>query len=263
MPIVVPAVPAPDHRSNARWAKSSWNEVTKQLALNQCIGDGFFNAAHGQKERTLATILASLNSLPSFKQEGVLTSGALTAFVTKELAAREVERKADLHATGAGDQEYNDYTRALDDCLQLRDDGDSLQASSRDKTQEQRDREARLKEEGDLVRARAIGMVTPRHKANVNNPGLPPISPSPAKRFKPQQVLQESQDLQKQRLEAQAIDRDAKRKAQEAELDFKKADLEHRRDEEKNRQEAQAANTAQQQQMMSMMMSIIGKMSDK
>ena len=68
----------------------------------------------------------------------------------------------------AGDQECDALTKALDDALQLRDDADALAAGKCTQTQKERQHQARLKEEGDRIRAQSLGMVTSRH--NLSSP---------------------------------------------------------------------------------------------
>ena len=98
----------------------------------------------------------------------ILNQQTLTKMLREELTARAVYRNSDLHASGAGDQECDALTKALDDALQLRDDADALAAGKCTQTQKERQHQARLKEEGDRIRAQSLGMVTSRH--NLSSP---------------------------------------------------------------------------------------------
>lgn len=192
--VVVPGVAA-DHRKGPRWGGSSWTEENKLAALSQCVAENLWAAQHGHIERTKEMICATLNFLPSFKSQGTLYPATLMKMLNKELTTREVQRKADLHGSGVGDQECTDYTRSLDDALQLRDDADDLKSGKSVKSAAERARQARLKEQGDIVRASSLGLVTARRKAP-----SPAGTPSPAlKRFRPQEVMATSQKLQQER----------------------------------------------------------------
>ena len=95
-----------------------------------------------------------------------LNQQTLAKMLRTELTARAVFRNSDLHASGAGDQECDAYTKALDDALQLRDDADALAAGKSTQTQKERQHQARLKGEGDRIRAQSLGMVTSRRNAS-------------------------------------------------------------------------------------------------
>jgi hypothetical protein len=155
-------VPTADHRKAHRWSKSCWDDDAKLCVMTQAVADNYWSFYGPERKNQMATFLAVLNSLRVISTKGTLTEGACESFLTAELAAREVARKKDEHATGAGDQECTAYTRALDDGISLRDDAIALRRAGKTKSAEDRARDARLKERFEKVQYHLEGKVSVR-----------------------------------------------------------------------------------------------------